>query len=65
MINKKNISKVKEPAVPYGENIPTMQMVRAIRDELSELYWKNPQAYLEETNRIAKEFMEKHGVKKK
>ena len=65
VINKNNISKAEEPAVPYGENISSMEMLRAIRNELSDLYWKDPKAYLEETNRIAKEFLEKHGIKKK
>jgi len=60
VIQKKNNSKAEEPSVHYGESIPVMQMVREIRDELSELYWKNPSAYIEETNKYTKEFIEKH-----
>jgi hypothetical protein len=46
-------------ATPHGESINTMKMVREIRDELSELYRKNPVAYIQETNKIANEFIEK------
>ncbi len=62
---KKNNSTAREPVAHYGENISAMKMVREIRDELSALYWKNPAAYIEETNRIAKDFMEKTGLQKK
>lgn len=65
VIEKKNNSKVEESSVQYGENISAMKMVREIRNELSELYWKNPTAYIEETNKIANDFIEKLRSKNK
>ncbi|MBI3502376.1 MAG: PIN domain-containing protein [Bacteroidetes bacterium] len=61
---KKNNSKAEESSVYYGKSIPAMQTVRAIRDELGELYWKNPTAYIEESNKFTKEFVEKHFAQK-
>ena len=56
VINNKNISKAEEPATPYGQGVKTMQLVREIRDELSEEYWKDPQAYLKSLDDSVEEF---------
>jgi len=63
-MERRNKPKAAEPAVSYGENVPTMPMVRKIRNELSELYWKDPVGYIEESKRISKEFMERFPAQK-
>ena len=56
MINDKNISKVEEPTTHYGKSIKTMELIREIRDELSESYWKDPHAYLKSLDDSVEEF---------
>lgn len=60
-----NISKAEETKAAYASGIRTMEMVRQIRDELSELYWKNPDAYLTELKKSTMDIIERFRTKSK
>jgi hypothetical protein len=64
MKSKKKISKAEEPSLAYG-NLDALKMVRAIRDNVSDAYWKNPESYLDDLKNSTKDFLKKFNTKKK
>ena len=64
VIDKNNISKAEEPGAFYWGSINAVQIVRAIRNEHAELYCKDPSAYIAESNRFTKDFVEKFFAEK-
>ena len=64
VMDSKKIPKAEEPTAQYGETINIMKLIREIRDELSELYWKDPKAYLEDSKKYTLEFLEQHYAEK-
>ena len=56
MIDRNNINKAEKPSTPYAGKVKIMEVIREIRNELSEEYWKDPKAYLKSLDDSVEEF---------